>query len=137
MKIGELSKLTGCEVVTIRYYEKKGLLPHPKRTGSNYRTYEQAHAERLKFIRFCRSLDISLHDIGKLLELRDRPTMACGEVDDLIDTHILQIETRIAELQQLKEQLLTIRHACEGGRSIASCEILKQLSSGTPAQAGN
>jgi len=130
MKIGELAKHTGCEVVTIRYYEKKGLLPEPERTHSNYRAYRQNHVERLQFIRFCRSLDISLHDIGKLLELRDHPTMACGEVDDLIDTHILQIETRIAELQQLKSQLQTIRHACEGGRSIAACEILKQLSGG-------
>lgn len=60
MKIGELAKLTDCQVETIRYYEREGLLPEPARSEGNYRLYTQAHVERLTFIRNCRSLDMTL-----------------------------------------------------------------------------
>lgn len=73
MKIGELAKLTDCQVETIRYYEKEGLLPPPARSDGNYRLYTQAHTERLVFIRNCRSLDMTLEEIRSLLGLRDSP----------------------------------------------------------------
>lgn len=66
IKIGELAKRTGCEVVTIRYYEKEGLLPEPARSDGNFRLYGAAHVERLRFIRHCRSLDMSLSEIRTL-----------------------------------------------------------------------
>ena len=71
MKIGELAKLTDCQVETIRYYEREGLLPEPARSEGNYRLYTQAHVERLTFIRNCRSLDMTLEEIRSLLNLRD------------------------------------------------------------------
>lgn len=62
MKIGDLSKRTQTQVETIRYYEHEGLLPEPERTESNYRIYGEVHAERLAFIRHCRSLDMTLDE---------------------------------------------------------------------------
>ncbi len=73
MKIGELAKLTDCQVETIRYYEKENLLPEPARSEGNYRLYTQAHVERLTFIRNCRSLDMTLEEIRSLLSLRAYP----------------------------------------------------------------
>jgi len=61
MRIGELAKISNCQVVTIRYYERSGLLPPPSRTEGNYRVYNVTDAERLAFIRNCRTIDITLY----------------------------------------------------------------------------
>lgn len=72
IRIGALAKRSGCEVVTIRYYEKEGLMPKPARSGGNFRLYGDVHIERLQFIRHCRSLDMTLSEIRALLGLRDK-----------------------------------------------------------------
>ena len=92
MKIGELAKLTDCQVETIRYYEREGLLPEPARSEGNYRLYTQAHVERLTFIRNCRSLDMTLEEIRSLLNLRDSPQDQCESVNALIDEHIHHVD---------------------------------------------
>ena len=68
MRIGELSKATGVDIETIRFYEKSGLLPPPSRSANGYRDYAQPHLERLAFIRHCRALDMPLADVGLLLQ---------------------------------------------------------------------
>jgi DNA-binding transcriptional MerR regulator len=73
MKIGELARLVGTNVETIRYYERDGLLPEISRTEGNFRIYGEAHAERLSFIRNCRSLDMTLDEIRVLLRFKDSP----------------------------------------------------------------
>ena len=72
LKIGELAKRTGCPVETIRYYEREALLAAPRRSEGNYRLYDDAHAERLQFIRHCRSLDMTLDEIRSLLGVQRR-----------------------------------------------------------------
>ena len=69
-KIGELWQKTGVDVETIRYYEKVGILPEPARTEGNYRHYNEQHADRLSFVRYCRSLDMTLDEIRVLLQFR-------------------------------------------------------------------
>ena len=127
IRIGELAQRTGCEVVTVRFYEKEGLLPAPARSSGNYRLYSEAHIERLHFIRHCRSLDMSLGEIRALLGLRDKPLRDCGEVTALLDAHIQQVETRIDALLHLKQQLGALREMCAGARSIEACGILQGL----------
>lgn len=124
MKIGELAKLTDCQVETIRYYEKEGLLPPPARTDANYRVYTQAHTERLIFIRNCRSLDMTLEEIRSLLSLRDSPQDQCESVNALVDEHIHHVKARIDGLLALQVQLLDLRQRCGGGDH---CGILQQL----------
>jgi len=92
MKIGELAKLTDCAVETIRYYERENLLPEPARSDGNYRVYTQAHAERLTFIRNCRTLDMTLEEIRSLLAFRDSPQDQCESVNALIDEHIHHVK---------------------------------------------
>lgn len=130
MKIGELARRTGCEVETIRYYEREGLLRPPARSDGNYRQYGEADVERLSFIRHCRSLDMSLQDI-RLLQGFEARDGVCGDIDDLLDRHLLQVEDRLRELQALQHRLQTLRDAC-GTRLIddsGDCGILQNLRS--------
>ena len=129
MKIGELAKLTGCSVQTIRYYEKEQLLPTTRRSEGNFRLYDEASAEQLLFIKHCRGLDLSLSEIRPLLALKHSPGAQCDEVNRMIEAHIQQVEARIRELTQLSEQLKALRGHCSNQRTVEQCGILQTLSS--------
>jgi Cd(II)/Pb(II)-responsive transcriptional regulator len=128
MKIGELARRTGCKVVTIRYYEKEGLLPAPPRSEGNYRRYGEADGERLVFIRHCREYGMSLEDIRALLDFRDHPQRDCAWVDALIARHIDAVEAKIRSLDHLKGHLRQLAQSCSGGGSGETCGIMRGLS---------
>ncbi|MDZ4194447.1 Cd(II)/Pb(II)-responsive transcriptional regulator [Ectopseudomonas chengduensis] len=130
MKIGELAKMTNCQVVTIRYYERAGLLAPPDRSEGNYRVYTLVDAERLAFIRNCRTLDMTLDEVRQLLSFRDNPASDCSGVNEMIDGHIEQVAARITSLQGLQKQLMDLRKSCTEGREVADCQILHQLNVG-------
>ena len=134
MKIGQLAQGAGTKVETIRYYEREGLLPLAGRTEANYRVYDQSHVHRLAFIRHCRCLDMTLDEIRVLLRLKDEPRAACGEVNEMLDEHIVHVASRIRELRKLEKQLQALRAQCAGGRRAAQCGILNSLAQpGLPA----
>lgn len=126
LKIGELAKLGGCQVVTIRYYEKAGLLSAPARTEGNYRLYDEGAAERLHFIRHCRLHGMTLSEIRELLQFRDHPTRSCRWVSQLVEKHIASVEAQIVELSHLKEHLQTLLRSCSGDRG-GDCGILEHI----------
>jgi Cd(II)/Pb(II)-responsive transcriptional regulator len=115
-------------VETVRFYEREGLLPPPRRTPGNYRLYDDAHIERLTFIRRCRSLDMTLDEVRTLLNVRDAPSANCAEVNVLIDAHIGEVAERIAQLKGLETQLKALRRLCSAGGEVGNCGILKSLS---------
>jgi Cd(II)/Pb(II)-responsive transcriptional regulator len=127
MKIGELARVSGTAVETVRYYEREGLLPEPARSESNYRVYGQTHAERLAFIRHCRCLDMTLGEIRTLLQFKDAPQEDCGEVNQLLDKRIQHVVDRISELQALEKELRKLRTGCSNGGTIARCGVLDGL----------
>ncbi len=127
MKIGELAKAAGTQVETIRYYEREGLLPVANRTDGNYRVYDGVHVQRLAFIRHCRYLDMTLDEIRVLLRFKDSPKDTCGEVDQLLETHITHVVTRIKELKVLEKELRSLRAKCSDGGRTSECGILKGL----------
>ncbi len=127
MKIGELAKAAECTTETVRFYEKEGLLPAAVRTGSNYRHYDASHVERLRFIRNCRSLDMTLDEVRELLEAIRTPDTGCEAVNRLLDEHIGHVRTRLAELRRLERQLRTLREQCQSARALADCGILQGL----------
>ncbi len=127
MKISELAKRAGCDVETVRFYEKSGLLDDPVRTAAGYRQYQAVHLERLQFIRHCRSLQVGLQDIRTLLELQARPTAGCEHVDAILERHIAAIQSRMATLRLLEAQLTALRHQCHTSHSVEECGILKNL----------
>lgn len=141
MKIGELARVTGTPVETIRYYEREGLLAAPPRTEGNFRIYDESHVERLSFIRHCRSLDMSLDEIRILLRFKDAPGANCGDVNTLLDAHIVHVAARIRELRVLERQLKSLREQCPQARDAAHCGILHELSQpacpGAPISGGH
>ena len=128
MKIGELAKMAQCTTETIRFYEKEGLLPQASRTDSNYRNYTEEHAERLRFIRNCRALDMTHAEIRRLLSATDAPGESCGSINSLVDEHIVHVDKRIDELTQLKSQLVALRGQCTTEEATTDCGIVQALS---------
>jgi len=128
VKIGELARRTECQVETIRYYEKEGLLPEPTRSRGNYRLYGEVQVERLQFIRHCRSLDMTLDEIRTLLRFKDAPAENCGDVNTLLDAHIGHVASRIHDLRALEKQLKSLRERCHEVQDVAHCGILNELS---------
>ena len=127
MKIGELARAAQTPVETIRYYEREGLLPETARTEGNYRIYGEAHAERLSFIRKCRSLDMTLDEIRALLRFKDSPAENCAAVNTLLDKHIGHVANRIRELRQLERHLKGLRELCPVAQDAGHCGILNEL----------
>lgn len=112
MKIGELARLSGCQVVTVRYYEKEGLLRSPERTKANYRLYDEEDLERLRFIRHCRLYGISLKEIRSLLTFQEKPEYRCDRIHHIIETHIKRIDEQISSLRHLKGHLTDLLAKC-------------------------
>lgn len=126
MKIGELSRATGTNIETIRYYERIGLLPLPARTRANYRDYGDAHRARLTFVRHSRDLGFTIEEIRSLLDLSDDPGRDCSEADRIASRHLAQVEEKIAQLTSLRDELTRIVGRCRGGVA-ADCRVIEAL----------
>lgn len=124
--IGHLSRQTGCKVTTIRYYEKIGMLPEPRRSTGNTRVYNQTHLDRLAFIRHCRELGFAQDAVRELLDLTDHPDQSCDAVTTIASTHLGTVNERIGKLMALKSELEHMITACKGGQ-IAQCRIVETL----------
>ena len=105
MEIHELATRTGVTAKTIRYYEKIGVLPPPRRKPNGYREYDAHDVERLKFVAGARQLHFSLDDVAEILALRDRREAPCRVVLDLLEQKAREVARRIEELQQLETDL--------------------------------
>jgi Cd(II)/Pb(II)-responsive transcriptional regulator len=127
MRIGEVARQAGVDVQTVRYYEREGLIDAPSRTPSGYRTYGPRHAERLSFIRHCRSLDMPLGEIRRLIELSGDRHVSCDEVDRLVRAHLDRVRAKRAALQALETQLASLSAQCASGHRVADCGILEEL----------
>ena len=125
MRIGELAEKIEVSVPTIRYYEQEGLLPKPSRSETNYRQYGQEAAKRLTFIAQCRSLDISMAEIRRLLDLTETPEAHCGEVDTILDAHIAKVREQRRNLVKLEKALVALRRDCHPSKQVQGCGILR------------
>ncbi|ADE14808.1 Transcription regulator MerR DNA binding protein [Nitrosococcus halophilus Nc 4] len=151
LTIGSLSRQTGVNIETIRYYERSGLMPEPPRSEGGHRLYRQEHRKRLFFIRRSRELGFSLEEIRALLglvegggpdspganrDLQRRPEggapggariYTCGEVKALTEGHLAEVRKKIADLGKLERTLKEISSRCEGG-TVPNCPIIEALS---------
>ena len=124
--IGELAKLTGVNLETIRYFERIGLLKPPERTEAGHRLFAPEHIERLLFIRHARDMGFSQDDVRTLLKLSDGDLTSCGEVKSIAAAHLDSIRQRIAKLQQLEALLDSTVAKCSGGR-VPKCPVIEAL----------
>lgn len=130
LSIGGLSKETGVKIVTIRFYEKSGVLDPPPRTADNYRRYNRQHVRRLHFIRRCRDLGFSLDQILDFLRLSSDKGSSCVKVCRIAELHLKDVEGKLADLKRLASELRRIVRSCSGTRPIAECRIIEALSNG-------
>lgn len=114
VRIGELADRLGLNPKTIRYYEGIGLLPEPERSPSGYRDYGEQTAELLTFIRTAQRLGLKLDEVREILALRNRGEPPCGYVRALLHRQVGEIDQRIAELRQLRKDLVALDAVADG-----------------------
>jgi MerR family transcriptional regulator, mercuric resistance operon regulatory protein len=129
LRIGELSRRTGCKIETIRYYERIGLLRPPERRG-RYRQYDAEGVSSLGFIRRARDLGFTLDQVRALLRLSGEGGIACTEARDLAASHLADVRKRIADLKSMAWALATIVRQCDAGAQ-PSCPLIKTLAGPT------
>jgi MerR family transcriptional regulator, mercuric resistance operon regulatory protein len=124
----ELARRTGCNLETIRYYEKIGMLPDPPRTASGYRVYDERHVSRLRFILRARELGFAIEEIRGLLELVDGGTQTCAEVKERTERHLADVRAKIADLRRIEKALAQTASKCSG-EDVPECPVLEALAS--------
>ena len=130
MTIGRLAKRAGVGIDTIRFYERRGLLPEPRRTASGYRLYRDDAVHRIRFIRRAKELGFSLDEIGLLLGFQDVGGPK-AEVKQLTDRKIRTIDSKIQDLTRIKKVLQGLSHSCSGEGDVAGCPIIQALAADT------
>lgn len=128
LKRGELARRTGCNLETVRYYEKIGLLTEPPRTANGYRIYDDSHVSRLHFILRGRELGFAIEEIRGLLDLVDGGTQTCAEVKARTEHHLADVRAKIADLKHIERVLADTAAQCSGGKA-PECPVLEALSS--------
>ncbi len=121
--IGQVAKTLDVPISTLRYYERKGLLPPTDRSRSGYRMYDEAAVERLAFIRSAQAVGFTLEDIRELLRL-DEDT-SCKEVQGLLERRLAEVKTKLVDLNRVRAALSAALATCRESRR--GCGVLTNL----------
>jgi len=127
LTIGQVATAADVNIQTIRYYERRGLFPSPRRTPTGYRQYADEAVARLRFIKHAQELGFSLNEIQDLLGLRVRHGAACDVVERKTRQKIEVVHQRIRDLQRMKRTLERLAASCAARRATDDCPILEVL----------
>lgn len=119
LRIGEMAKISGFSVKTIRFYCDQGLL-HTARSEGRYRIFSSDSLAELEIIRALRSMDVPIGELARILEVRRAGVCNCSVLKDSIATKLLSIDSRIQELQMMKSELARLLSSwqdCGGAKS--------------------
>ena len=130
LTIGRLAREGQVNVETIRYYERRGLLPRPPRRPSGYRVFPPSAVRVLQFVKTAQALGFSLREIKELLSLRIQPGRSCADVRDRAEQKIAEIDQKIRTLKAMRKALMRLAAACSGRGPISECPILESLEAG-------
>lgn len=125
--IGQLARRANVNLETIRFYERKGLLPEPPRNNSGHRQYSLTDLKRTDFIKRTQSLGFSLQEISDLLSLKVESGKTCADVKQRVKSKLIDIEEKIQTLQRMRDILMSLEANCPGKGSLAECPILEAL----------
>lgn len=123
---GQLAKLSGTNIETVRYYERVRLLPPLQRTDGGYRVYGHDDLKRLMFIRRSRELGFTLDQVRGLLKFVDEHDYSCADVQTLTLEHLDEVKHKIADLKKMEQVLEQMADRCEGGE-VPDCPIIEAL----------
>lgn len=118
MKIGELADRAGVSIDTVRFYERRGVLPRPERTASGYRTYTPSTVERLQLARRLQQLGFTLDEVIDALAAHDAGTATCASERWRLDAVLERIDARIDELRGLRKEVRQVMAGCDQGRCV-------------------
>jgi MerR family transcriptional regulator, mercuric resistance operon regulatory protein len=124
--IGQLAKAAGVNLETVRYYERIGLIAKPARTSGGQRSYSSEDTRHLAFVRRARELGFSIDDIRALLKLAAPGRRSCAEVQSIASAHLMNVQTKLADLARLEKILAATVEQCAGDASPA-CPVLEML----------
>lgn len=136
LTIGQLAKEAQVNVETVRYYERRGLVPEPPRRESGYRQYSPDSVARIRFIKRAQELGFSLREISELLALRIDPYTTCGDIKRKAELKIADIEGKIRTLRNMKSALTKLVSSCRGRGPTSECPILEMLDSKDSKEGG-
>ena len=123
---GQIAKMTGVNLETVRYYENIALMPEPPRTAGGHRSYDRTLLKRLSFIRRCRELGFSIDELRNLLELVDGGDYSCAEILHNTGAHLERIKGKIRDLKKMEQTLNRISDKCSGD-DVPNCPIIETL----------
>ena len=127
MRIGQVANRAGVNVETLRYYERRGLLPEPARAASGYRRYPDDSVQVVRFIKRAQQLGFSLSEIEDLLRLAGGGPQSCREVRALANAKIADMERRIASLQAMRRSLLALARTCHRRADSRECPLIDEI----------
>lgn len=128
-----LAEAAGVNQQTIRYYERRGLIPEPPRTEAGYRMFPADTLRRVRFIKQAQALGFTLKEIEALLNLRVRPGVGCADIRQRAREKLEDIGEKIAALERMEAALTTLVNRCRGRGPVEDCPILDALDSGAAA----
>ena len=123
---GVLARESGVNPETIRYYEKIGLLPEPRRSEGGHRIYSDSDRQRLYFIRRCREMGFTLEEVRELLTLVDRQQASCERVQGIAMAHVAGIGRKIDDLMRMQKTLQELADRCSG-EQVPDCPVIEAL----------
>ena len=129
LTIGELAKQGQVHIETIRYYERRGLLPEPLRAQSGYRVFSFDDVRRVRFIKRAQELGFSLKEIKELFALQSKPRATRADVRKRAEEKIADIDEKLRDLQAMKESLQRLTTTCSGRGPVSGCPILESFDS--------
>ena len=127
LTIGGLADEAGVNVETIRYYQRRGLMPEPDKPAQGYRRYDATTVKRVRFIKRAQALGFALEEIGGLLKLDE--AHACAETRELASHKLQTIETKLADLVAMRKALTALLCQCDAGAMKGNCPIIHALGS--------
>ena len=127
LTIGSLADEAGVNVETIRYYQRRGLMPEPDKPAQWYRRYDATTVKRVRFIKRAQALGFTLEEIGGLLKLDE--AHACAETRELASHKLQTIETKLADLVAMRKALTALLCQCDAGAMKGNCPIIHALGS--------
>ena len=128
LRVGEVARRSGVNLQTLRYYERRGLLPAPPRTEAGYRAYPPQAVDRVRLIKRAQGLGFTLQEIGELLALRAAPGTCCADVRRRAEAKLQVIDEKIRTLEAMRGALGRLIAECAGQEGPASeCPILEAL----------
>ncbi|MBO6574461.1 MAG: MerR family transcriptional regulator [Rhodothermales bacterium] len=127
MTRSQLAARAGVNPETVRYYERRGLMPEPPRSHTSYRVYSDEHVARLLFIKRSQDLGFTLNEAAVLLELYDSGGNPCNQVREQALQKIQVVRSRIADLQRIETALSNLASCCAASTKDDPCSILKSL----------